>query len=174
MPSLPATTARVLTGGRNRQRGSDRRQGDRTGRISRDELARRQDALSRTPLFAGLSRRHLRALARVTAISSYREGATIVREGAAGGSLFVILEGRAKVTAKGRTLARIAEGDFFGEMSLLDGSPRSASVIAETRMTVLRLSGRDFTRVLKADPSIGWILLTELAGRLRQRERGLR
>jgi CRP-like cAMP-binding protein len=142
----------------------------RGGRISGAELSRRQEALARAPLFASLSKRHLRSLARATAISTYAEGAEIVREGTSGGGFFVILDGRAKVVRENRTLARLSTGDFFGEISLLDGDPRTATVTTETEVACLSLAGRDFLRVLDREPRLGRTMLRELARRIRKLE----
>jgi CRP/FNR family transcriptional regulator, cyclic AMP receptor protein len=142
----------------------------RGGRISSAELSRRQAALAKAPLFAGLSKRHLRSLAKATAISTYREGAEIVRQGTSGGGFFVILDGTARVARGNRTLARLSDGDFFGEISLLDGDPRTASVFAESEMACLSLAGRDFLRVLDHEPRLGREMLRELARRIRKLE----
>jgi CRP/FNR family transcriptional regulator, cyclic AMP receptor protein len=142
----------------------------RTGRISGGELSRRQAALAASPLFASLSKRHLRSLAKATATSSYGEGSEIVREGTSGGGFFVLLDGKAKVVRGNRTLARLTNGDFFGEISLLDGDPRTASVVAETEVACLNLAGRDFLSVLDREPRLGRTMLRELARRIRKLE----
>jgi CRP/FNR family cyclic AMP-dependent transcriptional regulator len=139
----------------------------RGARISREELDRRQEALRNAPLFSDLPKRHLRSIADVTWIPSYREGATILKEGSSGSSFFVILEGRAKVVRNGRTIARLAPGDFFGEISLLDPGPRTASVIAESPTICLDLAGADLRDILGREPSLAMKVMRELARRLR-------
>ena len=141
--------------------------------ISSAERSRRHEALSKTPLFAGLSKRQLRALAKVTAVSPYGEGAEVVEQGSMGSAFFVILDGRAKVVRSARTLARLSAGDFFGDISVLDGGPRTASVVAETPLRCLTLDRKDFMRLLKGEPQLAIQLLWELAGRLRRSERSL-
>lgn len=131
-------------------------------------------ALARVPLFAGLSARHLRRVAELCEEQRYMEGATIVRAGDAGDAFFVILEGEAKVVAPtGRTLNRLFPGDVFGEISLLDGGPRTASVIAETPITVLALPRRAFLGLLEAEPVVAGRVLRNVAGLVRRHERSL-
>ncbi|MGH2675453.1 MAG: cyclic nucleotide-binding domain-containing protein [Actinomycetota bacterium] len=147
---------------------------DRRGRaVVRRGIAERERALARAPLFAGLSSRDRRAIARAAGIVRYREDTPVVKEGASGSVFFVILEGKAKVIRKGRTLSRLRRGDFFGEMSLLDGEPRTASVITEAPSTFLTLAASDFHRVLDREPKLGLRMLQVMAGRLRARERPL-
>jgi CRP-like cAMP-binding protein len=135
--------------------------------ISREELARRELALARAPLFSNLNKRHLRGLARVTGVRSYEPGATIVREGSAGWSFFVILEGGAKVVRNRRTVGTLSPGDFFGEISLLDPGPRTASVISTASTLCLDLAGKDFRDILRREHVLALRLLEGLGKRLR-------
>ncbi|HEX2025376.1 MAG TPA: cyclic nucleotide-binding domain-containing protein [Actinomycetota bacterium] len=134
-------------------------------------LNERQDALSVAPLFAALSKRHLRDLARVSGVTERPEGATVVKEGASGSVFYVILDGAVKVVRKGRTIARLRRGEFFGEMSLLDGQPRVASVVTEAPSRFLTLSAKDFRAALDRDPALARRVLREMALRLREREK---
>lgn len=96
-------------------------------------------ALAGVPLFSGLSKRQLRRLAEVGREVSVKEGWRVVGEGEPEDDLSVILEGEAKVVNRaGRTLSRLLPGDFFGEISVLDGGARTATVVAETPMALLR------------------------------------
>ena len=147
---------------------------ERGGRgVLRRGVAERERALARAPLFAGLSGRDRRAIAKITGLVRYREGTPVVREGARGSVFFVILEGKAKVTRKGRTLGRLRRGDFFGEMSLLDGEPRTATVVTEADSTFLTVAAREFQRVLAREPNLALRMLQVVAGRLRATERPL-
>jgi CRP-like cAMP-binding protein len=133
---------------------------------------RERDALAQVPLFAGLSPRHLRRLADLTEEQRFMEGARVVREGDIGDTFYVILQGEAKVvSAAGRTLNRLRPGDFFGEISLLDGGPRTASVIADTPLVMLALPRKAFLQVIELEPAIGAKLLGYAAGMLRRAER---
>jgi hypothetical protein len=131
------------------------------------------DLLGRVPLFAGLSRRHLRQLAEHADIIGFRERETIVEDGQPGGTFYVILEGEAKIVRGARTLDRIGPGDFFGEISLLDGGPRTASVVADTPVTAIRIFKRSFDKVVSQEPGVASKILTVVARRLREAERSI-
>src|SRR5205085_2399196 len=83
------------------------------------------------PIFTGLSKRHLRGIAGIARERRFQEKETVAEEGKPGNDFYVILGGQAKVVKRGRTIATLFPGDFFGEIALLDGAPRSASVVAE-------------------------------------------
>jgi CRP-like cAMP-binding protein len=130
---------------------------------------RAREALGQVPLFANLAARHVRRIADLCGEEHYMAGATIVREGDIGDTFYVVLEGEAKVVnASGRVINRILPGGFFGEISLLDGGPRTASVIAETPMTMLTLGRKDFQGVLASEPAVAVKILARIAGILRQ------
>lgn len=131
-------------------------------------------ALASVPLFSGLSKRQLRRLADAGREVAVKEGWRVVGEGEPGDDLYVILEGEARVVTKaGRTLSRLVPGDFFGEISLLDGGARTATVVAETPMALLRVDRPGLARMVKEDPGIALRMLEELARRLRRMERPL-
>src|SRR5438477_10347710 len=112
-------------------------------------MARREaDLLARVPLFAGLPKRHLRGLAGIAKEQRFEENTTIADEGRPGDDFFVIISGQARVLKKGRSIASLMPGDFFGEIALLDGGPRSASVITETPMQVMTLNRKPFQSML--------------------------
>ncbi len=130
-------------------------------------------ALAAVPLFEGLSKRQLRRLASAAEIVDYMEGHAIVKEGEDGESFFVVLVGQAKVVVKGRTVNRALPGDHFGEISLLDGGPRTASVRSETPMTVLTMTRSGFQKALKEDPELTIALMESLARMIRRVDRSL-
>jgi len=129
------------------------------------------DLLTLVPLFAGLSRRHLRALADRADQVEFQPGEAIVIEGMRGGAFFAIVEGNARVIMGKRTLATLGPGDFFGELALLDGGERTASVVAATPMLCIRIFKRAFDRLVAEEPGVSARMLSVLAGRLRQAER---
>jgi CRP/FNR family transcriptional regulator, cyclic AMP receptor protein len=130
---------------------------------------RERDAVAQVPLFSTLSARHLRRVADLAVEDRIMESATIVREGDIGDTFYVVLEGEAKVTSKsGRVVNRLRPGDFFGEISLLDGGPRTASVVADTPMTVLGITRKAFLRAIADQPEIGVKLLQYAASMLRR------
>jgi CRP/FNR family transcriptional regulator, cyclic AMP receptor protein len=130
---------------------------------------RERDALAHVPLFEGLSPRHLKRLADLTQDERLMTGATIVKAGEPGDTFYVILEGEAKVVnASNRVVNRLQPGDSFGEISLLDGGPRTATVIAETPMRVATLERKGFLRTLEAEPAVAVKLLGDAARLLRR------
>jgi CRP/FNR family cyclic AMP-dependent transcriptional regulator len=141
--------------------------------IAKVALTKRQDALVKAPLFSGLPKRQLRSIAELTVVTTYPEGTEIVKEGSIGSGLFVILDGQARVLKKDRTVARLSAGSFFGEVSLLDPGPRTATVVAETPVQCLDLAGRDLVDVLASDPVLAMRIMREMARRLRQSEKPL-
>jgi len=134
---------------------------------------RGMDALARVPLFQGLSRRHLRRLSDIAEEVRFGANEPIVEEGMLGETFYAILEGEARVLRQGRTINRLYPGDFFGEVSLVDGGPRTASVIASTRLVAARLYRHRFLRLLTTEPQIALKIMTELARRIRGSRRTL-
>ena len=128
------------------------------------------EVLSTVPLFEGLSKRHLRGIAKAVHTVRFSPGRPIVEEGTPGNTFFVIVDGHAKVTRKGagsRTLEEIGPGGFFGELALLDGGPRAATVVAVTKVETLRLSRNAFRRLVVEEPQVGLRVMETLAKRLR-------
>ena len=129
-------------------------------------------ALNGVPLFAGLSKRHLQRLAGDTDELTFAPGEAIVREGDLGETLFVVLEGEGKVVRGSRKVGAVLPGDFFGELSAIDGAPRTASVVAVTRMRVLRLFRRHLMSLLDDEPQVTLKLLDGIVRRFRQVDHG--
>ena len=125
------------------------------------------ESLARIPLFANLSGRQLRKIAKRSSEHRYDAGTVMVREGGRTQTLFVIIEGTAKVIRNERTIARRSAGDVFGEISMIDLRPRAATVIAETPMVCVVLEHDDVRSLVMEDPPMAWSLLQSLAGRLR-------
>ncbi len=128
-----------------------------------------QDVLRAVPLFSHLSPKHLRRLSDSMEEIRYMEGAAVVREGEPGDSFYILVEGQAKVVlGNGRVVSRLLPGDSFGEISLLDGGARSASVVGETPLALLELKRTAFNRMLREDPGIAAKMLVHLASMLRR------
>jgi CRP-like cAMP-binding protein len=127
--------------------------------------------LAKVPLFSGLSQAHLRTVANLAEEVRYGPGRMIVKSGTPGVAFYIIVDGQAKVLKGKITTARreatLGVGDFFGEMALLDGGPRSASVVAETPLTTIRIERASFRKVLKDEPDIAVKLLEGMARRMR-------
>jgi CRP-like cAMP-binding protein len=123
--------------------------------------------LSAVPLFSALSKKDLQKVARASDEVAIDKGREVVQEGTSGHEAFVILEGTATVERKGKKVTDLGPGDYFGELALLDGGPRTATVIARTPMTVLVLGQREFSGVLDSVPGLAHKLLAALATRIR-------
>jgi CRP-like cAMP-binding protein len=132
------------------------------------EDAVRETALMRSPLFSGLPNRHLRALAKLSTIQSYREGTPIVEENSSGSFVYAILDGRVRVIREGHVLAHLSPGDVFGEISLLAPGPRTDALIAQGPTRCLQLSGEDFRAATERDPDLALRFLEAAGMRLQQ------
>jgi CRP-like cAMP-binding protein len=128
-----------------------------------------QNVLGSVPLFAHLPPKHLRRLADAMQEVRYMEGASVVKEGEPGDSFYILVEGQAKVVHKnGRVMNRLLPGHSFGEISLLDGGERTASVVGETPLVLLELKRSAFHRMLLEEPGIAAKMLAHLASMLRR------
>jgi len=136
-------------------------------------LATKQEKVARctaVPLFSGLSEKELGRLVDRTKETFHKEGENIVTEGHGGVGFHLILEGTAKVDRGGRKVADLRPGDFFGEMTLIDGAPRSASVVATTDLTTMVLTQWEFKPLVMSHPEIAWKLITYLNKRVREEQ----
>ncbi len=126
--------------------------------------------LEKVPLFKGLSQRQLELVARLADEIEVPAGERLATAGKTGHELFVIVEGQATVTVpRGRTV-RLGPGEFFGEMSLIDGGPRSATVEAATPMKLLVVGHREFWSLLNGTPLLVGKIMRTLSQRLRDAE----
>ena len=134
-----------------------------------------QDAttrLAQVPIFSECTKRELTIIGRAAKEVSHAEGTVIAREGERGVGLFLILEGQCKVTIGGKTKAKLGPGDFFGEVALLDGGPRTATVTALTPVRLVGITGWVFRGLLMEHPTIALKTLEAVAGRLRAVSKG--
>jgi len=132
---------------------------------SRRELA---DQLADVALFSRCTRRERATVARHMETATLVEGTTLIEEGEEGDALFVILDGAAIVRRKGVDVASVGPGAWFGELALLDGEPRSASVVATAPTTVAVLGVRLFRTMLREFPDMTSAVLAGLASDLRR------
>lgn len=137
----------------------------------RRSLEDRMAALARTPIFGDLPKSHLKALAKESGHQRFPAGKVLVTEGQVGSVFYAIVEGTARVTRGGRTVKRLGPGDFFGEMSILTRSPRSASVTTDTSLECVTLPASGLRSVLLAEPAICFKMLTAMAERLEETDR---
>jgi CRP/FNR family transcriptional regulator, cyclic AMP receptor protein len=128
---------------------------------------RRSALLSAASLFDGLDIEAMERIAAVAVEVEFPADHVIARQGEIGTGFFVIASGRGRVVRDGETLATLGPGDFFGELSVLDGRPRVAQVVADGPTTCLALASWDLEALLLEDPKISLALLRGLAGRLR-------
>src|SRR3954462_14527710 len=119
--------------------------------------------LAAVPLFAACSQRDLQRIARASDEVTIQEGRTLVKQGDVGRECFVLVDGKVKVERNNRKVATLGPGSYFGHLSLLDKGPRTATVTAETPVTVLVLGPREFSAVLDEVPQLSHKLLTALA-----------
>jgi CRP/FNR family transcriptional regulator, cyclic AMP receptor protein len=126
--------------------------------------------LETIPLFKGLSRKQLEQIARLADEINVPAGRRLATAGEGGHELFVIVDGRATVTRKRGRTVRLGRGDFFGEMSLLDGGPRSATIDAESDMRLLVVGRREFSRLMETVPSLALKIMRTLSSRVREVE----
>lgn len=132
--------------------------------MNRSEIAKQLQAV---PLFSGLTKKELGVVGGVAKEVSASPGDVLAKEGESGVGFFLIVSGAARVVVGGRTRRRLGPGDTFGEIALLDGGPRTATVVAETEMALLGITAWAFKSLLTEYPSITLKLLEEVASRLR-------
>ena len=126
-----------------------------------------EELLGRMPLFEACNKRQLGQIAALTVPAGLKKGTVMTRQGAAGGLAFVIITGRAEVVRDGKRLALLGPGDVIGELSLIDGEPRSATVTATSDLEVLELDRADLLELMTKAPPVVRKLLESLARRLR-------
>jgi CRP/FNR family cyclic AMP-dependent transcriptional regulator len=133
-------------------------------------MSQMAESLRAVPLFENLDDRALRRLAESMHEKSYEAGQEVVTQGEGGVGFFVILEGSARASVGGQEQGELRAGDYFGEMALLDGEQRSASITAGEGLRCAGMTAWHFRPFVKDHPDIAWALLTALARRLRLAE----
>ena len=124
------------------------------------------ELLKRVPLFEDCSKRELDEIAAIADELAMSEGKELTREGATGQEFLVIIEGAADVRRKGRKVNALGSGDFLGEIALVTGAPRTATVTTTKPSRMLVITARDFKSVLRRVPSLQLKVLEALASRL--------
>ena len=134
-------------------------------------MARREDVLghlTRTPLFSACSKKDLALVSKHSEHLKIAAGTEMTTEGKVGYEFYVIIDGKATVTRQGKQVAVLGAGDSFGELSLLDRSPRNATVKAESDMDIVLLGQREFNALLDLIPTLAHKLLVGLARRIHE------
>ena len=126
------------------------------------------DQLGQVRLFSACNKKELGLIGKASDEVTVRSGREIVTEGTTGHEFFLILDGTASVKRKGRKVATLGKGDYFGELALLSKGQRNATVAADSDMTLLVLGQREFSGVLDEVPGMAHKLLVSMAGRLRE------
>jgi CRP/FNR family cyclic AMP-dependent transcriptional regulator len=129
---------------------------------------RKAELLAAARLFDGVDEAGMAGIAEVAVEVDFPADHVIARQGEIGSGFFVITTGGARVVRDGRQIADLGPGDFFGELSVLDGKPRVAQVVAGEPTTCLALSTWDFEAVAQGQPRVALAILRGLAGRLRE------
>lgn len=128
--------------------------------------------LGRVPLFDGCTRTDLSRIAALSEERIYQEGQVIVKAGDPGNAFYVITNGKVKVVAgkalSGKKEAELGRGEFFGELSLLDGDARTRTVVAETPLETVRIERTAFRKLLRKEPDLTIRLLEGMAKRTRK------
>jgi CRP-like cAMP-binding protein len=127
----------------------------------------RESLLAACPLFGDLDADGLAAVRDAAVEVDFPAGRTIARQGEIGTGLFIVASGAVRVVRDGRELTRLGPGEFFGELSVLDGAPRNASVIAEQPTSCLALATWDAEQVMRERPGVALAILRVVVARLR-------
>ena len=128
------------------------------------------EALGRTDLFSGLGKKQLSSVAGQARVVHHQQGKEITEQGGGAAGFHLIKEGTASVTVHGSARPDLGPGDYFGEISMIDGQPRSATVRAETDMTTISIPSWSFHPILEEEPEVAKALLKLLCTRLRSVE----
>jgi len=127
--------------------------------------------LKTVPLFSDLSKRQLTELSKHTDKAKMDAGQVLAKEDEKGADFFLIVEGKARVKKGRKTIRTLNSGDYFGEISLIDGEPRTASVIAETDMNLLFVNHKSFEHLLETVPGLQKKIMVSLCTYLRRAEK---
>ncbi|HUR49010.1 MAG TPA: cyclic nucleotide-binding domain-containing protein [Acidimicrobiales bacterium] len=133
----------------------------------------RLEALRKVPLFSGLTDIELETLLEHSEERAYRPGQDLVTQGDSSGPFFLLYEGRCQVTVNGRPKRKVGPGQYFGDMALIDGEPRSATVRAETEVRGLAIHAEAFFGILEGNFAVTRKIMANLSRRARAAEREL-
>ncbi|HEX8794099.1 MAG TPA: cyclic nucleotide-binding domain-containing protein [Polyangiaceae bacterium] len=133
-------------------------------------LAMKRDVLANMPLFARLTERELLRVMQAVEVREYEDGTTVIKEGDKGDELFIVLDGKVRVTRGEQVLTNLGQGEHVGEMALIRSVPRSATVVAVGHAELIAIRRADFFEILRKEHEIAvkmlWQFLGVLADRL--------
>jgi CRP-like cAMP-binding protein len=130
------------------------------------------DMLAAVPLLAGLNRDHLERVGQLCTRADVPADTRVCREGGPGLEFFLVIDGQAVVSIGGDPVAKVGQGGFFGELALLGGGPRTATVTAETSMSLFVLSGAEFAELMRTEPQVAVKMLPAIGARIRTQSVG--
>lgn len=133
-----------------------------------DSQKEREELLQKVSMFSALTKKEVGRLAAVADERRVPSGTVLTEEGEPGDEFYVVAEGMAQASIAGRKVGSIPAGSFFGELSLLDQGPRTATVTAELPTRLVVLNAKDFGKVLADVPAISLKIMRGLATRIRQ------
>jgi CRP/FNR family transcriptional regulator, cyclic AMP receptor protein len=125
------------------------------------------DTLKKVPLFADLDDKELAQVASGMRERRFKAGDTVTQEGACGVGFFVVEEGEAEVNVGGEARGVVGPGDYFGEIALINESPRTATLTARTDMLCYGMTPWEFRPLVETNSTIAWKLLTAMAEKMR-------
>jgi len=142
------------------------------------ELGRKEESevvnmLQNVPIFSGMPKKELKAMAHSFVERWYEPGTIIEEEGAKGISFYLIADGSVDVKKSGKSIATLSKGQFFGELSLLDKQPRSATIQAIDRTRCLIMTAWVWGGFLETQPKLAVPVMRELARRIRETDQKL-
>jgi CRP/FNR family cyclic AMP-dependent transcriptional regulator len=126
------------------------------------------DSLSQVPLFSSMSKRDLQKIAKASDEITVPSGRVLIEQGTRGREAFVVIDGSATVKRNGRKVATLGPGAHFGELALLDGGTRTATIVADSDMKVLVIGQREFSGVLDEVPGLAHKVMTAMAATIRE------
>jgi CRP/FNR family transcriptional regulator, cyclic AMP receptor protein len=141
--------------------------------VSSGPGAKQEDKIERLkelPIFERCNQRQLRSVAKIARVFDVAAGTVLARAGEPGNEFFLIIDGSVRVEVPSEAHVLQHPGEFFGEMSILDGGPRSATVIADSPVRLLVISRRQFSILLEDVPGLTQTLLVTLSRRVREAE----
>lgn len=124
------------------------------------------ELLKHVPLFSHCNKKQLAAIASLADLIELPQGTPLIREGAVGSEFMVIVQGAVEVRRKGRKINQLGAGDFIGEMALISGSPRSATVTTTEDSSLLVVTGREFWALLDRAPDLQKSVIKAMGERL--------
>ena len=124
------------------------------------------DLISRVPLFARCSKKELRLIANLADQVEWPEGKTVIKEGRPGSEFFILIDGTASVSQRGRKVRDLVAGEWVGEIALVANVPRTATVVTSSPVRALVLSRGGFSRLIENSPSIAAKVLEGLGERV--------